>query len=391
MASIRKRVRKDGSATWQVLFRNVDTGRQEGITYHLEADANRMRNLLEANGHSYRIAESAIEAADTRSRTVAEAVQEHIDLLIKPGPQTIHNYRAMLEHHIKDSIGAAAVGTIDYRHVTEWVRGLLRKGLSPKTIRNVNGLLSASMETAVRLKYRPDNPCRGVDLPNSAPRGEDMTVLTFEEFKTLEAAMSERYRTFVRFLAVTGTRFGEATAVQVGDINLEGATPVVRITKAWKRQGSTGYKIGPPKNEFSRRTVSLSDGLAKDLKPLLDGRRPDEWLFTNRDGVSHIDHRSFYQKHWIPTRDRLQKDRKLGFTKTPRIHDLRHTSASWLLQEGLDTFKVARRLGHSSTAMIDRVYGHLMPDAQAEGSRKMDKAMREILPPEVLPPEVTEG
>jgi len=100
------------------MFRNVDTGKQEGITYHLEADANRMRNLLEANGQSYRIAEAAIDAAESRSRTVADVVQEHIDLLIKPGPQTIHNYRAMLEHHIKDSLGAAAVNSIDYRHIT---------------------------------------------------------------------------------------------------------------------------------------------------------------------------------------------------------------------------------------------------------------------------------
>lgn len=384
MASIRKRIRRDGSATWQVLFRNVDTGRQEGITYTLEADANRMRNLLEANGNSYRIAEAAIEAADQRARTVADVVQEHIDLLIKPGPQTIHNYRAMLEHHIKDSIGAAAVSSIDYRHITEWIRGMQKKKLSPKTIRNVHGLLSASMETAVRLKYRPDNPCRGVDLPSSEHRGNKMTVLTYAEFKTLRESISERYRPFVLFLAVTGARFGEATAVKVGDVHLDGHTATVNLTKAWKRQGSTGYAIGEPKNEFSWRTVSLSDALVRELRPLVDDRRGDEFLFTNRDGVSHVDHRSFYQKHWVPTIARLNKDKTVNFTKTPRIHDLRHTSASWLLQEHMDTFKVARRLGHSSTAMIDRVYGHLMPEAMVEGTRTMNNAMRELLPPEAL-------
>lgn len=381
MASIRKRLRKDGSATWQVLFRNVDTGRQEGITYHLEADANRMRKLLEANGHSYRIAEAILDSAAESSRTVADVVQEHIDLLIKPGPQTIHNYRTMLDMHIKDSLGAAGVNAIDYRHVTEWIRGLQRKGLSPKTIRNVHTLLSSSMETAVRLKYRPDNPCRGVDLPPIPHRGNNMTVLTYGEFKTLHAAISERYRPFVLFLAVTGARFGEATAVKVGDVHLDARTPIVNLTKAWKRQGSTGYKIGPPKNEFSWRTVSLSDSLVRELRPIVEGRDPDAWLFTNRDGKSRVDHRAFYQL-WVPTIERLRKDKSAHFSKNPRIHDLRHTSASWLLQEGFDIFKVARRLGHSSTAMIDKVYGHLMPDAQAEGTRKINSAMREILPPE---------
>lgn len=384
MASIRKRVRKDGSMTWQVLFRNVDTGRQEGITYTLEADANRMRNLLEANGHSYRIAEAAIDAASQRSRTVADVVQEHIDLLIKPGPQTIHNYRAMLDHHIKDSLGAAAVSSIDYRHITEWIRALQKKKLSPKTIRNIHGLLSASMETAVRLKYRPDNPCRGVDLPASQHRGNKMTVLTYAEFKILRDAMSERYRPFLLFLAVTGARFGEATAVRVRDVHLDGSTATVNLHHAWKRQGSTGYAIGAPKNEFSWRTVSLSDSLVRELRPLVEGRRGDEWLFTNRDNKSHVDHRSFYQKHWVPTIERLNKDKTVNFTKRPRIHDLRHTSASWLLQEHMDTFKVARRLGHSSTAMVDRVYGHLMPEAMVEGTRTMNNAMREILPPELV-------
>jgi integrase len=385
MASIRKRVRKDGSMTWQVLFRNVDTGKQEGITYTLEADANRMRKLLEANGHSYRIAEAAIVAADRQSRTVAQVVEEHIDHLIKPGPQTIHNYRAMLDRHIKDSIGAAAIESLDYRHITAWIRGMQKKDLSPKTIRNVHGLLSAAMETAVKLKYRPDNPCRGIDLPSTERRLDSMSFLTFKEFGQLSDAMSERYRTFLLFLVVTGARFGEATAVKVGDVNLDVGTPTVQLVKAWKRQGSTGYKIGQPKNAFSSRTVSLSNRLVEELRPLVEGRPADAFLFTNRTGVSHVDHRSFYQKHWVPTLKRLHADKSLQFSKSPRIHDLRHTSASWLIQEGYDTFKVARRLGHSSTAMIDKVYGHLMPDAQSEGAQKIGDAMGgKLLPPRSL-------
>jgi integrase len=57
-----------------------------------------------------------------------------------------------------------------------------------------------------------------------------------------------------------------------------------------------------------------------------------------------------------------------AFTKTPRLHDLRHTSASWALQGGMTLYEVARRLGHSSTQTTEKVYAHLMESSMTKGA-----------------------
>ena len=107
-----------------------------------------------------------------------------------------------------------------YRHVAGWVRAMTEKGLSPKTIANVHGLLSAAMTTAVRLGYRADNPCVGVELPKSVATRDEMTVLTRDEFGLLLSKVSAHYQPLVLTLVATGLRWGEATALTAGDVDL---------------------------------------------------------------------------------------------------------------------------------------------------------------------------
>jgi len=92
---------------------------------------------------------------------------------------------------------------VTYRHVAGWVRAMTEKGLSPKTIANVHGLLSAAMTTAVRLGYRADNPCVGVELPKSVATRDEMTVLTRDEFGLLLSKVSAHYQPLVLTLVAT--------------------------------------------------------------------------------------------------------------------------------------------------------------------------------------------
>jgi integrase len=70
--------------------------------------------------------------------------------------------------------------------------------------------------------------------------------------------MGERYRAFTEFLVMTGTRFGEATAVTVGDVDLMSKPATMRINKAWKRGADSQYYIGATKTGAGKRTVSLN-------------------------------------------------------------------------------------------------------------------------------------
>ena len=164
-----------------MLWRDPETGRQTSLTYDDEREARVARELIEAAGGHADEAARIAEAVRTPGPTVEAAVTEHIDLLTGVGPDTRSHYRGQLRTHIAPVLGPYPVAAINYRHIAGWVRAMSEKGLSPKTIANVHGLLSAAMTTAARLGYRADNPCVGVELPKSVATIAPSAVLTVTE------------------------------------------------------------------------------------------------------------------------------------------------------------------------------------------------------------------
>ncbi|WP_175318401.1 hypothetical protein [Pseudarthrobacter sp. C4D7] len=96
MASIRKRSKKDGSASYMVLWRDPKSREQQGLTVASLTEAVTLKRLLDANGQSFEIAQHAILTNEKRPPTVAEVIQEHIDLLVRragPNPRRIRQHR----------------------------------------------------------------------------------------------------------------------------------------------------------------------------------------------------------------------------------------------------------------------------------------------------------
>src|SRR5690606_27248340 len=104
------------------------------------------------------------------------------------------------------------------------------------------------------------------------------------------------------FLAGTGCRWGEATALTWDQIDLESVPPTVRIDKAWKRAPRGGRVLKQPKSNRSRRTISLS---ADVVHALGEPGNPGELVFLSRTGRA-IDHRSFRPNVWLPLIARAQ-------------------------------------------------------------------------------------
>lgn len=308
--------------------------------------------------------------------TLAEVVQEHIDLLVRPSPGTIGTYQRMLDLQIRNTIGHIPVDEFGYRDVMHWIKGLSVHGLAPKSIHNLHGLLSAAMKTAELLGYISRNPCRGVPLPTVESAEDDSLFLTHAEFRLLTEGLQTQYKTLAQFLVMTGARFGEATSLKVADIDLLSKPPTARISKAWKRDGQSRYYIGPTKTRAGKRTIGLNPALVDLLIPLVARRPGSELLFTTTDG-QRIAHKPFWQHHWVPAVHTAQAQ---GLTKTPRIHDLRHTHASWLIQDGgISLFALSRRLGHASVRTTEQVYGHLMPQALQDGADATERSVRDLL------------
>jgi len=370
MASIRKRTKKDGTTSFMVCWRDPANRKDQGVTFTTAAEAETLKRLLDANNQSFEIAQSAMVANQSKSPTVASVIQEHIDLLVRPSVGTVHTYQTMLKLHIADVLGPIPVDKLDYRHLTYWIKAMQKKGRSAKTIKNNHGLIFSAMETAVRLGYRTDNPCRGVQLPSGEKAEDEARFLTHAEFGLILECMGERYKAFTEFLVMTGTRFGEATAVTVADVDLMSKPATMRINKAWKRGAASKYYIGATKTGAGKRTVSLNPHLVEVLIPLVASRPGSDLLFTTPKG-ERIVHKLYWDDYWVPA---VKTAQARGLKKSPRIHDLRHTHASWLIQDGVSLFTVSRRLGHASTRTTEQVYGHLMPQALQDAADAVERS-----------------
>jgi integrase len=158
----------------------------------------------------------------------------------------------------------------------------------------------------------------------------------------------------VEFLVASGARFGEATALRPGDIDLAEGT--VRIQRAWRYVVGDGFQLGPPKTKRSIRTIDVDPRVLGNLD--LTGA----WVFTNSGRGWHggpddpVRGPNFHTNVWVPS---LVRAKEAGLTKKPRVHDLRHTNASWLIQADVPLTVIQRHLGHESIQTTSDRYGHL--------------------------------
>lgn len=201
-----------------------------------------------------------------------------------------------------------------------------------------------------------------------------MVMLTPAEFQMLHDCIPQHWQSLAMFLVSTGMRFSEATALTVDDIDETART--CRINKAWKYSTARAdLKLGPPKSKKSNRTISLS----RTAMSCLDLTQP-EWLFTNRVG-NPVRAQEFFNVAWKPAREKAQA---LGLKKSPRVHDLRHTHASWLINDGTPLPIVQARLGHENINTTIAKYFHVDQRAERQAADSIDQKLgpqpRELTP-----------
>lgn len=346
MSSIEMRPNGVSGPVWRVRFRTG--GKQRVVTFATEKAATKWQGVLDAVGPATALAmlEAPPPATD---RTVGQQVSHHIEHLTGVTEGTRKTYRAVVANDM-DTIADLPLTMLTRDAVAGWVNALHERCLSGKTIANRHGLLSAAMNSAVDDELIGKNPCRGMRLPRSD--GHEMVFLTREQYAALHQLLPEHYRPLALTLVGTGMRFGEATALQVRDVDLANRT--VRVRQAWKHTGASSKReLGPPKTKRGRRTIPLSPPVVAALAPLVDGRKPGAFVFTTTQGQP-VKQATFW-KVWTAAASAYQPDKD----RRPRIHDLRHTFASWAISANIPLPVLQRTLGHESiTTTVDR-YGHL--------------------------------
>ena len=241
-----------------------------------------------------------------------------------------------------------------------------RGGLNPKTVRNIHQMLRKALEDAMQHNYVPRNVAARASVPRSGASRREMGYWTSEQLRHfLDQQIDEPFFAAWYLAASTGMRRGEVLGLQWRDVDLGAQRLAVRRTLI-----SVGYELeeSDTKTTRSERVLDLDDRTVAVLQEHQQrqtatastlGIEAPTWVFRRADGTPiHPD---------SLTQTFGRRVRRAGVPHI-RLHDLRHTHATLLLQAGVSPKIVSERLGHATVAFTMQVYAHVIPGMQADAA-----------------------
>lgn len=348
-------------------------GVQTTVTFATEYEAERFAADVDEWGGTEAFdrhtADEEAKAAVDAEMTLSEWAERHFNAMPHVSPATLEEYRRDWRLRWEPHLGDLKLSRITREHVTA---ALGAQAGADKSIANAWGTLAGIFKMAVLDGHLSRSPTQGVKLgTRTSHETAEHRYLTADEFMQVIADTAERYVPLVWTLGGTGVRWGEATALTAADVDLSAAT--IRVTKAWKRDRTKGFYVGPPKTPKAKRTITLPNEVVDALDPLVRGRGRRDLVFTNRNG-DPVKHQPFYREHWVKSCTANIAEPR------PRIHDLRHSHVAWLLARGVSLPVIQARLGHEKITTTIDTYGHLMPDLHIQAAEAASQVFASARP-----------
>ena len=265
---------------------------------------------------------------------------------------TMRTKKYIVELKILPYFGNKRVNDITAADIRQWQNELIKKGYSPTYLKTINNQLSAIFNYAVRYYDLKSNPCAKAGSMGKS-KAEEMDFWTGEEFrKFIDSVMNKRL-SYMAFMTLywTGMRLGELLALNPKDVDLKKRT--ISITKSYQRLGKKDV-ITPPKTPKSKRVITIPEFLAADIKDYMDS------LYDLQEDDRLFPITKYYLEH------EMQRGIKESGVKRIRVHDLRHSHASMLIELGFSPLEIANRLGHEKVETTLNTYAHLYPNKQTK-------------------------
>ena len=246
--------------------------------------------------------------------------------------RTIKNKRYMMQQHIIPYFGNQMMSEIKASQIIQWQNEIQKKGYSDSYLRMIQNQLTSLFTHAAKIYDLPVNPCKKVKRMGKSD-SRSMTFWTIEEYeKFIETFDKEdKYYLLFEILFWTGIREGELLALTKGDVDF--TNNKIHITKTYYRANGEDV-ITTPKTEQSIRTIDIPNFLKNEIKEYCDRKYAfpnDERLFPI--GAEAVQHK---MKRMIE---------KAGVPKI-RVHDIRHSHVSYLINQGVEPLIIKERLGH---------------------------------------------
>ncbi|MDD3569637.1 MAG: site-specific integrase [Lachnospiraceae bacterium] len=267
----------------------------------------------------------------------------------------------LIDSKITPYFGDMPLNSITPANIRQWQNSLMNSdnNYSPTYLKTVNNQLSAIFNFAVRyynLKNNPVQICGSMGQKHA----DSMEFWTLEEFKKFIKAVENKHTSKVIFelLFWTGIRSGEMLALTLNDFDFENMT--LSINKNYARLDKEDLILSP-KTAKGKRIISIMPFLADMIKGYAECKycyEPHERLFEVT---------KFYLTH------EMIRGCKHAGVKKIRVHDLRHSHASMLIELGYSPLLISERLGHENIETTLRTYSHLYPNKQKDLAEQLEK------------------
>ncbi len=290
---------------------------------------------------------------------------------------TLYQYRLQIQNHIIPTLGDVPLQELRLARIENFYADLLASGLSIRTVRYVHSVLHRALEKAVQYDLVVRNPAHGANLPKYSHK--EMIVLdVYQVSQFLIAAQGSYYEALYHLAIKTGMRQGELFGLKWTDLQWQSGT--LQVQRQVKRVPGSGWQFAEPKTKKGRRKIQLGEGTLRVLR--IHRTRQEQQKQLARGGWQ--EHGLIFPNSVGTPGDpsNLRKDflRVLEAAMLPRLrfHDLRHTAASLMLNNGVPPIVVSRILGHAKPSTTMDIYGHLLSDMQHEAARIMDELVTPI-------------
>lgn len=313
-------------------------------------------------------------------------LQEYVTGSVKPF--TLNSYKGQCENHIKPKLGAIKLTALNTAQIQKFYNGLkdTQSGangrdntLSPKTIKNIHGVLHKALDKAAELRYiafNPSDPC-------TLPRIEKKEIKPLEQEDVamlLKAIKNDKYERLFTLILFTGVREGEALGLTWDCVNLKDGT--LLINKQLQKEKKVGGEKYLAETKSGRGRViavapTVLDVLRAERVAQLERRlaagaawqNKDNLVFTNEIGEPLVA---------LTVYKRFKKIAESIGRPDARVHDLRHTFAVMSLQEGDDIKTVQGNLGHATASFTLDVYGHVSEKMKQDSAARMEAFIERV-------------
>lgn len=291
---------------------------------------------------------------------------------------TVCSYKATIRTHLKPGLGAIKLDVLDAHTVQNFYNSLekdtqQRQALSPKTIKNVHGVLHKALQQAIKNGYIRFNPADACDLPRRVKKEmKNLDESKISDF--LKAIKGHRFEALFIVTLFTGMREGEVCGLLWDCVDLDKGT--LTINKQLQKVRNSGgiHKLVETKNSKVR-TITAAPYVVSIL------RRVKQQQLTNklRCGAGWIDSGFVFTnemgRHLKPQtvyRDFKKVVASIGCEEV-RFHDLRHSYAVAAISSGDDIKTVQSNLGHATAAFTLDIYGHVTEKMKQESAARMEQ------------------